>query len=56
MTDNFKLLLGGRFDIANAEFKDLIAQTSDFKQTEAFSPRVGIVLPADSTDLTLRQL
>ncbi|MDZ7960272.1 MAG: TonB-dependent siderophore receptor [Aulosira sp. DedQUE10] len=43
LAENFKLLLGGRFDIANQEFQDLIAQTTDFKQTEAFSPRVGIV-------------
>ena len=43
LAENFKVLLGGRFDIANQEAKDLIAQTNDFKQTEAFSPRVGIV-------------
>ncbi|MBD2561568.1 MULTISPECIES: TonB-dependent siderophore receptor [Nostoc] len=43
LAENFKLLLGGRFDIANQEAKDLIAQTNDFKQTEAFSPRLGIV-------------
>ncbi|MBN4005220.1 TonB-dependent siderophore receptor [Nostoc sp. LPT] len=43
LAENFKLLLGGRFDIANQEFQDLLNQTTDFKQTEAFSPRVGIV-------------
>lgn len=43
LAENFKVLLGGRFDIANQEFQDLLNQTSDFKQTEAFSPRVGIV-------------
>jgi iron complex outermembrane recepter protein len=43
LTENFKVLLGGRFDIANQEFKNLLTQTNDFKQTEAFSPRVGIV-------------
>ena len=43
LAENLKVLLGGRFDIANQKYEDLIAQTSDFKQTEAFSPRVGIV-------------
>ncbi|WP_335221658.1 TonB-dependent siderophore receptor [Nostoc sp.] len=43
LAENFKVLLGGRFDIANQEFQDLLNQTTDFKQTEAFSPRVGIV-------------
>ena len=43
IAENLKVLLGGRFDIVNAKFKDLLNQTSDFNQTEAFSPRVGIV-------------
>ncbi|WP_138500709.1 TonB-dependent siderophore receptor [Nostoc sp. PA-18-2419] len=43
LADNLKVLLGGRFDIVNAQFRDLLNQTSDFKQAEAFSPRVGIV-------------
>ncbi|MEH2042435.1 TonB-dependent siderophore receptor [Nostoc sp.] len=43
LAENLKVLLGGRFDIANQKYEDLIAQTSDFKQAEAFSPRVGIV-------------
>ncbi|MEH2286541.1 TonB-dependent siderophore receptor [Nostoc sp.] len=43
VAENLKVLLGGRFDIANQEFQDLLNQTTDFKQAEAFSPRVGIV-------------
>ncbi|MDZ8085089.1 MAG: TonB-dependent siderophore receptor [Nostoc sp. DedQUE12b] len=43
LTENFKVLLGGRFDIANQEAEDLLNQTTDFEQTEAFSPRLGIV-------------
>jgi iron complex outermembrane recepter protein len=38
-----KLLLGGRFDIANQKFQAPLTQVMDFKQTEAFSPRIGIV-------------
>ncbi|MEI1375911.1 TonB-dependent siderophore receptor [Nostoc sp.] len=43
LAENLKVLLGGRYDIANGKFKDLLNQTSDFTQAEAFSPRVGIV-------------
>ncbi|BAZ20905.1 ferrichrome iron receptor [Kalymmatonema gypsitolerans NIES-4073] len=43
LAENLKLLLGGRFDIANQNFQAPLTQTTDFKQTEAFSPRVGIV-------------
>ncbi|KAB8315462.1 TonB-dependent siderophore receptor [Tolypothrix campylonemoides VB511288] len=43
LVENLKLLLGGRFDIANQKFENLLNSTDDFKQTEAFSPRVGIV-------------
>ncbi|HAG80696.1 MAG TPA: TonB-dependent siderophore receptor, partial [Cyanobacteria bacterium UBA12227] len=43
LAENLKLLLGGRFDIANQEFQAPLEQTTDFKQTDAFSPRVGIV-------------
>jgi iron complex outermembrane receptor protein len=40
---NLKLLLGGRFDIASQDFENSVEGISDFKQEEAFSPRVGIV-------------
>lgn len=43
LAENLKVLLGGRYDIANSKFRDLFNQTSDFSQAEAFSPRVGIV-------------
>lgn len=43
IAENLKVLLGGRFDIANQKSEDLLNQTNDFKQTEAFSPRIGIV-------------
>jgi iron complex outermembrane recepter protein len=42
-TDSLILLAGGRFDIVNTKFNDLIAETVDFDQKEEFSPRVGIV-------------
>jgi iron complex outermembrane recepter protein len=42
-TDSLILLVGGRFDIVNTKFNDLIAETVDFDQKEEFSPRVGIV-------------
>ncbi|WP_017653092.1 TonB-dependent siderophore receptor [Fortiea contorta] len=44
LTDNFKVLLGGRFDIANQSFENLSNSSSNsFKQDEVFSPRIGIV-------------
>ena len=42
-TDNFIVLLGGRFDIASQDFEDAADGTNDFGQEEAFSPRIGIV-------------
>ncbi|ESA35156.1 hypothetical protein N836_13235 [Leptolyngbya sp. Heron Island J] len=43
LTDNLKLLLGGRFDIAYQEQEDRITSTETDQQDEVFSPRVGIV-------------
>ncbi|PMB30724.1 TonB-dependent siderophore receptor [Fischerella thermalis CCMEE 5319] len=43
LTDNLKLLLGGRFDITSQKSEDFLESTSSFQQDEAFSPRVGIV-------------
>ncbi|MEC4812228.1 MAG: TonB-dependent receptor [Scytonema sp. PMC 1069.18] len=43
LVQNFKLLLGGRFDIASQKRENLLASTSQFQQDEVFSPRVGIV-------------
>ncbi|WP_414526611.1 TonB-dependent siderophore receptor [Nodularia chucula] len=47
LTEQLKVLLGGRFDISNKNYRDATGNfgpaTGDFKQEEAFSPRVGIV-------------
>ncbi|MBW4510684.1 MAG: TonB-dependent receptor [Scytonematopsis contorta HA4267-MV1] len=43
LADNFKLLLGGRFDLFNQTNEDFIANTETFQQDNAFSPRIGIV-------------
>lgn len=43
LTENLKLLLGGRFDIAYQEQEDRIASTEIDQQDEVFSPRVGVV-------------
>jgi iron complex outermembrane receptor protein len=43
LTEQLKVLLGGRFDISNKKFDDSVEEVSDFKQEEAFSPRIGIV-------------
>ncbi len=42
-SDNFKLVLGGRFDIVTQELENAQGETTNFQQDEAFSPRVGIV-------------
>ncbi|MBD2727749.1 TonB-dependent siderophore receptor [Nostoc sp. FACHB-892] len=48
-SDNFKLVLGGRFDIVTQELQ---GETTDFQQDEAFSPRVGIVYqPSEAVSL-----
>ncbi|MEH2084598.1 MAG: TonB-dependent siderophore receptor [Nostoc sp.] len=43
LVDNLKLVLGGRYDWANQDSKDLLADTKTSQSDEAFSPRVGIV-------------
>ncbi|WP_250123544.1 TonB-dependent receptor [Chroococcidiopsis sp. CCMEE 29] len=50
LADNLKLLVGGRFDIVDQDSfftdisaGDILSDTSDWQQDEAFSPRVGIV-------------
>ncbi len=42
-TDNLTLLLGGRFDIIDTDFTDLVANTEESSREEEFSPRVGLV-------------
>jgi iron complex outermembrane receptor protein len=43
LAENFKVLLGGRFDIASQEQEDDNDDTISFLQDEAFSPRLGLV-------------
>jgi iron complex outermembrane recepter protein len=50
LTDNLKLLIGGRFDIVEQDSfftsvsaGDILTDTTDQQQDEAFSPRIGIV-------------
>jgi iron complex outermembrane recepter protein len=43
ITNNFKLLLGGRFDAFEQTDEDLIADTETPQSGDAFSPRLGIV-------------
>ena len=52
LTDDLILALGGRFDIAGVKTEDAIAQTDEFQQDEAFSPRIGLVYqPTDDLSL-----
>jgi iron complex outermembrane recepter protein len=41
--ENFKLLLGGRFDTFEQNYEDRLSNTEQFQSGNAFSPRVGIV-------------
>jgi iron complex outermembrane recepter protein len=43
LTDNFKLVLGGRLDIVNQKQEDADRNVTDFQEDTAFSPRIGIV-------------
>ena len=43
LIENFKVLLGGRFDGFRQNSKDFIADTESSQSDSAFSPRVGIV-------------
>lgn len=43
LLDNLKLLIGGRFDIADRRNLNLLSDTSTDAYDEAFSPRIGIV-------------
>ncbi|HEY9778876.1 MAG TPA: TonB-dependent siderophore receptor [Leptolyngbyaceae cyanobacterium] len=50
---NLKFLAGGRFDSSDIFYKDTLAETFDYEQSESeFSPRVGIVYqPSETTSL-----
>ncbi len=43
LTDNLKLLLGGRFDTYDQKYEDFTNNTESTGSDSAFSPRVGIV-------------
>ncbi|WP_256091274.1 TonB-dependent siderophore receptor [Nostoc sp. KVJ20] len=43
LTDNLKVLLGGRFDVIDRKYEDLISNTESSGTDSAFSPRFGIV-------------
>jgi iron complex outermembrane recepter protein len=43
ITENFKVLLGGRFDTFKQTSEDFVANTESSLSDNAFSPRVGIV-------------
>ncbi|NCJ05935.1 TonB-dependent siderophore receptor [Synechococcales cyanobacterium C] len=43
LLENLKLLIGGRFDIADRSVTTLSTSETQFQQDEAFTPRVGIV-------------
>jgi iron complex outermembrane recepter protein len=43
LAENFKLLIGGRFDFFDQTDEDLIADTETSQSGDAFSPRLGVV-------------
>ncbi|MCG6138595.1 MAG: TonB-dependent siderophore receptor [Nostoc sp. LLA-1] len=43
LADNFKLLLGGRFDTFSQRYESLIDESESSQSESAFSPRLGIV-------------
>ncbi|MBC1220820.1 TonB-dependent siderophore receptor [Nostoc sp. UCD121] len=43
LTDNLKVLLGGRFDVIDRKYEDLVSNTESSGTDSAFSPRFGIV-------------
>jgi len=43
LTDNLKVLLGGRFDFIDRKYEDLVNNTESSGTDSAFSPRFGIV-------------
>ncbi|MFQ4145483.1 TonB-dependent receptor [Chlorogloeopsis sp. ULAP02] len=42
-SDNFKLMLGGRFDIVDQNQFDRLSDTRTLQYDEAFTPRIGVV-------------
>ncbi len=51
-SDNFKVLLGGRFDVFDITVRDIKAGTSESRKDEEFSPRAGVIFkPQDNISL-----
>ena len=52
MTDNFKILLGGRFDNFDITVRDVKKGTSESREDEEFSPRAGLIFkPQENVSL-----
>jgi iron complex outermembrane receptor protein len=43
LSDQLKLVLGGRFDVVNQEYDSVDDEFDSFQEDSAFSPRIGIV-------------
>ncbi|MBD2690470.1 TonB-dependent siderophore receptor [Anabaena catenula] len=43
LSDNLKIILGGRFDIVNQKLENSEGTVTSFQEDTAFSPRIGIV-------------
>jgi len=43
LSDNFKLVIGGRLDIVNQKQEDSAGTVTSFQEDTAFSPRIGMV-------------
>jgi len=54
VTDNFKVLLGGRFDSFDITVRDIKAGTSESRKDDEFSPRAGLIFkPQENISLYL---
>ena len=52
VTDNFKILLGGRFDNFDITVRDIKKGTSESREDEEFSPRAGLIFkPQENVSL-----
>ena len=52
VTDNFKILLGGRFDNFDITVRDVKKGTSESREDEEFSPRAGLIFkPQENVSL-----